>query len=132
MDADYVTDVEVRYRDLDPNDHVNNAVYATYLEQARSEYFAEVVERDLNKVGTVLATLNIDYHRAIELDDEVTVGLSVPEMGTSSLHMEYEIHTDDGLAATASTVQVAWDREKGESRPIPDDWRGKIAAARND
>ena len=40
MDAEFRFDVElaVRYRDLDTLGHVNNAVYATYLEQARTRY----------------------------------------------------------------------------------------------
>lgn len=131
MDAEFTTDVQVRYRDLDPNDHVNNAVYATYLEEVRSAYFEQVIERNFHEMSTVLATLQIDYRRAIEPDDDVTVALSVSEIGNSSMTMEYEIRTDDGVAATATTVQVVWDRETEESRPVPDEWRERIEAVQS-
>ncbi|QSX01211.2 acyl-CoA thioesterase [Haloterrigena alkaliphila] len=111
--------------------HVNNAVYATYLEEAREAYFQDVVGVSMTDVGTVLATLEIDYARPIEADETVTVALTVSELGTSSLHLEYVVRADGERAATARTVQVLVDRETGESRPIPDEWRARIDAARD-
>jgi len=39
----YSLGIDVRYRDLDPVGHVNNAVYATYLEHTRTNYYADVL-----------------------------------------------------------------------------------------
>lgn len=112
--------------------HVNNAVYATYLEQARVEYFAEVLGRSLDTTASVLASLSIDYRAPVELDQgSVTVAVDVPELGTSSIPMEYEIRTEEEIAATADTVQVLYDAENEESRPIPSDWRGTIESYHN-
>jgi len=44
----YTTDIDVRFRDIDAMGHVNNAVYATYIEQARTEYFRDVLDADLS------------------------------------------------------------------------------------
>ncbi|MXV64283.1 acyl-CoA thioesterase [Natronorubrum sp. JWXQ-INN-674] len=121
----------VRLRDIDFMGHVNNAVYATFLEEARETYFRDVLGVSLVDVGTVLANLEIDYVRPIDADADVTVGVRVPELGTSSLPMEYEIRADGDRAATARTVQVLVDRETGESRPIPEEWRRRIDAAGN-
>ncbi|MFC7165225.1 thioesterase family protein [Halospeciosus flavus] len=130
-DYEFETEIRVRFRDLDPMDHVNNAVYSTYLEQARADYFREVVDVTLADVDTVLASLSIDFHRPIEPDETVTIALTVSDLGTSSLSMEYEVRRGDGaVAATAETVQVAYDRETESSRPIPDEWRETIEAAR--
>jgi acyl-CoA thioester hydrolase len=126
----YETTLGVRFRDIDAMGHVNNAVYATYAEQARADYFADVLDLDLSAVSSVLARIEIDYHRPIELDDgPVTVAVSVPRIGESSLPMEYEILTADGdVAATVESVQVAYDTEAGESMRIPEAWREAIEA----
>ena len=123
-DFEYATEIEVRYRDLDAMGHVNNAVYATFLEQARMDYFRDVVGEDLADVGGVIAHLEIDYRRAVTPeDDAVVVAVRVPELGDSSVPMEYEIRADGEVAATAEVVQVAVDPETGESRALPGGWR---------
>lgn len=123
----YTTEIDVRFRDIDAMHHVNNAVYATYLEQARAEYFDEVVGRTLDRTPSVLASLSIDFRAPVELEHgTVTVEIDVPSLGTSSIPMEYEIRTEDGLAAEAETVQVLFDAEAEESVPIPDEWRDAI------
>ncbi|ELY44206.1 acyl-CoA thioesterase [Natronorubrum bangense] len=126
---DYVVEIDVRLRDIDFMGHVNNATYATYLEEARQAYFSDVVGVSLVDVGTVLANMEIDYSSPIEADADVTVALRATEIGTSSLPIEYEIRADGKRAATARTVQVLVDRETGNSEPIPDDWRTRIDAA---
>lgn len=125
-------DVElpVRYRDLDTLGHVNNAVYGTYLEQARIRYFDRVLTEPFEEREMVLAHLDVDFRQPVELEDgSVRVACRVTEMGESSIRMAYEVYAGEGgesaePAATAESVQVAWDGEG--SRPLPDDWRGRI------
>jgi acyl-CoA thioester hydrolase len=126
----YETTIGVRFRDIDAMGHVNNAVYASYAEQARVDYFEAVLERDLSEVSSVLAKIEIDYHRPIELGDgPVTVVVDVPSLGESSIPMTYEIEDADGNpAASIESVQVAYDRETEESIPIPEDWREAIVS----
>ena len=124
--SDFETGLKVRFRDLDAMGHVNNAVYASYLEQARVEYYEAVLSVGLQDIDTVIANLEIDYERPIELGESVRVGIDVAELGRSSFPMDYEVHADDELAATGRTIQVFWDRESGGARPIPDEWRERI------
>ncbi len=123
--ASYTVDVDVRLRDVDFMGHVNNAVYATYLEQAREAFFEAVLDVSLVDVGTVLVNLEIDYRRPIEATDDVEITLEVTELGGSSIPMEYEVRADGELAATARTVQVLVD-ENGDSKPLPGEWRSRI------
>jgi acyl-CoA thioester hydrolase len=125
-DYSFVADVDVRFRDIDAMGHVNNAVYATYLEEARTAYFDEVLDASLADVQTVLANVALEFRRPVELGDDVTVAVRVPELGRSSIPMEYEVRADGEVAATGEAVQVAVDGETGESRPIPEAWREKI------
>lgn len=127
-DDPFTADVDVRFRDLDTMGHVNNAVYATYLEEARVAYFEEVPDASLHEVDTVLASLELDFRRPVELGDEVTVAVRIPELGESSIPMEHEVRADGELAATGEAVQVVVDRESGSSKAIPEAWREAIEA----
>ena len=119
--------IPLRLRDIDQMNHVNNAVYATFLEQARSAYFRDVVGEPLDSVGMVIADLTVTFERAITLDaGEVVVGARVAELGTSSIPMEYEIHADGERAATGETTMVHVDRETGTAESLPDEWRETI------
>jgi acyl-CoA thioester hydrolase len=124
-DYPYVTEVDVRFRDLDLMGHVNNAVYASYLEEARVAYYDEVLGVGVDELGFVLARLGIDYERPIQHGDEVRVGLRTTEVGERSMTTEYLIEAGERTAATAESVQVAVD-EGGEPRAVPEDWRRAI------
>ncbi|MEM4779955.1 MAG: thioesterase family protein [Halalkalicoccus sp.] len=126
--GEFSTDVQVRFRDIDAMGHVNNAVYATYVEQARTEYFTEVLDESLEAVPSVLASLELSYERPITLGQSVTVGIDVPELGRSSLPMHYEVLANGERAATAESVQVFLDPETQRPYPIPDRFRERIAA----
>ena len=123
----YEQEVQVRFQDLDAVGHVNNAVYATYLEEARIGYLKEVFEVDTQELGAVIAHLEIDYRQPVTDDTHVTVAVRTLEPGNSSVPMEYEIRTDGEVVATAETVMVAIDYETGETRRLPDEWRERLA-----
>lgn len=127
----FTTDIDIRYRDLDTQNHVNNAVYVTYLEQARAAYVETVLGESLDQCAVVLAHLSIDYRTPVTLADEsVSITIRVRDLGTSSIPMDYEIRTGDGVAATAESVMVTID-ENGDSRTIPEEWRDRILSYRS-
>ena len=123
----YVAEIEVRFADLDPRGHVNNAAYATYLEQTRAGWVDDVLETDLVEIDMVLARIEVDFERPIELDDAVEVALDVASLGRTSIGMEYEILADGERAAAAKTVQVIVDTETGRARDLPEAMRERIA-----
>jgi len=130
-DFEYETELQVRFRDLDAMGHVNNAVYATYLEQARVDYYADVLGVGLDDIDTVLVNLEIDYRHEVTLDDgTVTVAMGVRSIGESSVVVGYELRAGDRVAATAETTQVYVDPEAGTSRPLPEDWVEKMESLR--
>jgi acyl-CoA thioester hydrolase len=114
--------IEIRWSDVDAYQHVNNAVYANYLEECRDE----LMERLLTGVGEpwdwVLARVAIDFRNELRLEhDRVVVRCRLERIGTSSVTLSEEISTEDGrIAAEAEAVLVARDRETGRSRPITD------------
>ncbi|MXR50729.1 acyl-CoA thioesterase [Halovenus sp. WSH3] len=121
----YEVEVDVRFRDLDSMGHVNNAVYATYFEHARTLYMDDVFGDRPEEINVALVNLNIDFKRQVRFGESVTVGVGVTELGDSSVTMEYEVRTGDELAATGSTILVAIDDE-GNSRSMPESVREGI------
>jgi acyl-CoA thioester hydrolase len=123
--------IEIRWRDLDALRHVNNAVYATYLEEARDEWFVRVLGPGGNFWDYVLARVAIDFRRELTQDDDaVVVRTRLVRLGTSSLTLREEIVTPDGtVAAEAESVVVARDPATGRSRPLTQAEREAYAAA---
>jgi acyl-CoA thioester hydrolase len=127
---EFETDLQVRFRDVDAMHHVNNAVYATYLEQARVDYYADVLDVHLDDIDTVLVSLDIEYERQITLDDDVSVAMGVRSVGESSVTMAYEVRTETEVAATAETVQVYVGGDGEGASPLPSAWVARMDAFR--
>ena len=114
--------VEIRWSDVDAYLHVNNAVYATYLEECRDEWVDATLGPGGDSWDFVLARVAIDFRRELRLEDEeVVVSCALERIGNSSITLREEIRTREGeLAAQAEAVLVARDRELGRSRPLGD------------
>ena len=112
--------IEIRWRDVDAYRHVNNAVYATYLEECRDEWLEVALGREGAVWDFVLARVAIDFRRELrQEDDAVLVRCRLERIGNSSVGTREEILKEDGeLAAEAEAVLVARDRETGRSRPL--------------
>ncbi len=110
----------VRFRDLDALGHVNNAVYLTYLEQARVAFLSPA---GYEPGAMILARCEIDFRSQIQLGETVEVALTPARVGTKSFELAYEMKVGDRLVAEAKTVLVAYDYERGETQPVPDEWR---------
>lgn len=122
----FSTAIEVRWRDLDALNHVNNAVYFTYLEQARVRYLAElgVVPDTPGGIGFILAEASCQFRSPLTLGERVTVRIRLSELRHSSFVFQYRMEGEDGrLAAEARSVQVCYDYEGKHPIPISDAWR---------
>lgn len=115
--------VDVRYQDYDMLGHVNNAVYLTYLEDARSAYFSQRLGLSFGDIDMVVAHLEVDFRAPVEDADEVDVAIAVTDVGDTSFTMLYEVRDGDTVALEGESVQVTVDPETGESRPVPEAWR---------
>ena len=115
----------VRFRDVDAMGHVNNAVFLTYIEEARIAYLlrfgAEVTQM-------ILARAEIDFRAPLRDGDELEIGVRPAGVGTKSFELEYEVRAADALAAEAKTVIVSFDYESGQSVDVPRAWREALAA----
>jgi acyl-CoA thioester hydrolase len=126
------TPLQVRFRDTDAFGHVNNAVFATYVELARVHYFLDVLQpaQRFHRLPLILARLEVDFRSPIELGDDVAVETRVDRIGRASIAMSHRMVTgpERRLAADVTSVIVVYDYESARPVPVPDDWRRRIGA----
>jgi acyl-CoA thioester hydrolase len=120
--------VEIRWSDVDAYMHVNNAVYASYLEECRDEWVDRALDGVSDTWDFVLARVAIDFRRELRLqDDEVVVSCGLVRIGNSSVTLREQIRTVEGeLSAESEAVLVARDREAGRSRQLTDAERAAL------
>ena len=114
--------VELRWRDMDAYGHVNNAVYLTYLEEARDAWVQEVLGKVTDTWNFVLARVAIDFKQELKQEDgAVLVRCALDTFGRSSVRTREEIVKQDGtISAVAESVIVARDPKVGRSRRLSD------------
>jgi acyl-CoA thioester hydrolase len=125
MNALFSHRLQVRFRDCDALGHVNNAVYLTYLEQARFNHWRAIGIAGTNGErvpGVILARVEIDYRRPATYGDVLEIRLGVAAIGRTSFTYEYEILDEQQrLVASARTVLVRYDYATSKPVPIPDE-----------
>ena len=124
--------LQVRYGDLDPQWHVNNAHFVTFLEQARFAYLQELGLFDgehFFDLGLIVADVHVAYLAPILLTQKIRVGVRVARIGTKSMTFEYLIEDEANVAplARAETIMVAYDYNAHTSIPVSEAWREKIS-----
>lgn len=127
--------LEIRYQDLDPYGHVNNAIYLVFFETLRMVYFRALAEKmgfvddleagDIPGARYVVAETTVRYKVPIFLDDTLYGAASIGKIGNRSYTMNFELRTGESfengvLAAEGSAAQVFFDPVKNEVQPRPD------------
>jgi acyl-CoA thioester hydrolase len=120
----FVHNEHVRFRDCDPMGHVNNAVFSTYLEQARLAWFGEDSQMPLDDV--ILARTEIDFRSPATLGETIAISVRPVRVGAKSFELEYELHAGERLVAEAKSVLVGYDYEHARSMEIPERWRRRM------
>jgi acyl-CoA thioester hydrolase len=111
----------VRFRDCDAMGHVNNAVYSTYLEQARIGILGGLEP-------FILARVEIDFRAELHAGEDVEVRSRCPRIGTKSFDLDHEVWAGDRLVAQAKSVLVGYDYDAGTSVPLTENQRSRLTA----
>ena len=117
----------VRYGDTDRQGHVNNAVFATFLESGRVGVLC-APDRPLAPEGAsfVIARLVLDFRGEIHWPGEIAIGTTVLRIGGSSVTLGQGLFVDQQCVATAETVIVLIDNATRKSRPLSDPIRAEL------
>lgn len=123
---------EVRYGDLDPQGHVNNAKHLTYFEHARVQYLVQLglfhKEQSFMEIGVIVADIHITYHKPIHWVDPVKTGVRVAKIGNKSMTFEQAVlnaRTEEVLSS-GTVILVAFDYSTQTTQPVSQAWREVI------
>jgi acyl-CoA thioester hydrolase len=118
------TPIELRWRDLDALNHVNNASFLTYFEEARLRWFATLPEPwSAGDYSPVLAAVQINYRRQLGWPRNVLVELSCERIGNTSLtlaHRLFDAEDRGCIFADGNSVLVWVDPQSGKPVALPD------------
>lgn len=133
-------EIQIRYQDLDPYGHVNNALHAAYFESLRMAYWKRLAEHlgmgleagDIPGARYVLAEVTIRYKAPIFLENTLHGGASIRTVGNRSCTMEYELRVGESFEAgrvvtEGESAQVFYDPVSGEVKPRPDWFLSAVA-----
>ncbi len=128
----FSTDIQMRFRDIDGMGHVNNAVYLSYTELARTQFYMKIAKKErLEDIDFILAHVDIDFESQAQWGDEIQVSVWPSKIGRSSFTLSYEIAEKKGrrVLARAKSVLVAYDYNTHKPKRIPEDFRAILEAA---
>jgi acyl-CoA thioester hydrolase len=126
--------ITIRYNDIDPYGHVNNAVYLEFFEEIRLAYwrsladlagFTELETGDVPGARYVIAETTVRFRAPIFLDDTLYGAANIPTIGNRSYAMDFELRTgesfeDSLLVAEGFAAHVFFDPSTDEVKPRPD------------
>ena len=127
-DGWYVVPYDVLFRDLDAFGHVNNAVYLTFFEWARTRLWFELTGGvNAHDISFIVARAECDFRAQIAMEP-IEILVRISELRTTSFDFVYEIRrTNDGeLAATGRVVVVLYDWKTKTKVAIGEDLRRRV------
>lgn len=113
--------------------HVNSAVYFTYFEIARMQYFTAIGLEEFKvqgKIGPAVVKQTCNYRQQVFHPAEIEAAIRTTKLGEKSFTVEYVFYLADSdtLVADGETVMVWVDYEIPKSIPIPEELRRNIEA----
>jgi acyl-CoA thioester hydrolase len=117
--------IPIRFRDLDPLNHVNNAIFSTYYEEARIAFIKNVpafAKGFKEGFSFVLANLNINFLKPVEYPATLLIGSGIKELGNSSITSLQAIYHSEtkALVSVAEASGVWFDLEKQRPARVPE------------
>jgi len=121
-DYSFFYNIQTRWRDMDSFGHINNAVYLTYIEDARITFFKRWNLKNNNQ-SLVVASLKIDYLAQVKHPSKLIIGSKISRIGKSSFDIQSTIFLDGFKKPSASSLVtcVCYDYENNQSLPVYDE-----------
>ena len=111
----------IRFGDLDPQGHVNQATFLTYFESGRVAMFRDP-DLGIGVPGLtyVLVRFEVDYIKELLWPGGLDVGTGVAEFGRSSFKVSQAIFRDGAVAAMGKATLVCMDKTTRKATPLPE------------
>jgi acyl-CoA thioester hydrolase len=129
-DYKFKTPIAIRFSDIDAVGHVNNAIYLTYFEVARFNYWREVTNWNLRENGIIVGRSEVNYLKPITLEDDIYCYVRVTRIGNSSFDVMHILTrvtlAGEEICTTGKTVCISYDYKANKSVPIPQKERQRM------
>ncbi len=125
--------IQIRFEDIDLAQHVNNGVYQSYFDLAKSRYFNQMFDGciDWKKTGLVLAHIEIDYYQPTYIHEEIVVDSYVTKIGSKSFELVQVVRLADAqdekaIKCVSMSVMVAFNYQEAYSFVLPEAWTKQL------
>jgi acyl-CoA thioester hydrolase len=126
----YISEIAVRWSDMDELGHVNNAAYLSYMEETRTQMLNQLgFSLDDPHQGPVVVTVSCTYLRQVVYPDRLRSECLLDQPGRSSFMTHYRVFSQQqpDEAECEGSAKVVWvDRASGRSTPLPEQIRALI------
>lgn len=124
------TPIQKRFSDIDPFQHVNNVAQQMYFDVGKVEYYEKVLGADalLGDLRIVTVSTSTSYMGQVRMGDPVQVTTTCERVGNKSLTLFQQLLVGEEVRSESRSVMVVFDFPNQCSRPVPDEWRGRLTA----
>jgi acyl-CoA thioester hydrolase len=113
-----ITD-NVRFSDLDPNQHVNNAVYASYFETGRVTLVKDLKNGLIPKgLSWMMVRLDMHFRAELKWPSRIEMGLGLCKFGRTSVTFDQVVFCGGTCVASAQTTTVLIDEATRKPTPL--------------
>lgn len=126
----HVIPVQIRFSDVDQFGHMNNSVYFSLYDLAKTSYLRDVFgPQDWTKFAMVVANINADFLAPVYFTDDLVIETTVLHLGNKSFTLLQRAVDKDTkeVKCQCRTVMVAFDIEQQLPIPIPQDYKESIS-----
>lgn len=127
----HIYPVQLRFSDVDQLGHVNNSVYFSLYDVAKTAYLSAALGEgmDYRRSSLVIANINANFFVPVFFTDHIVIETAVTHLGHKSFTLLQRAVCDASgeVKCECRTVMVAYDVEAGRSFPLPAAWREALA-----
>ena len=127
--------LQLRFSDFDMIGHLNNSKYQTFLEEARINYFREVIETNTDNwnFNSVVSSITINFIKPIEYGDKVKLytrffNFNPKTHEVQNLFMRKNKNNVEEIVCQANTLMACFDYVTKIPGEFPQDYIKKVNA----
>ena len=121
------TSIEIRFTDVDSQDHVNHTAIVEWIAHARVKLIDEKVNQydhglwdEGPELDHVLVNLKVNFHKEVFYPGTIEVSSQVLDVGNKSVTTEFFVYSGDEVVAEAQCINVYFRTSTKKSVDIPD------------
>lgn len=123
--------LQLRFNDVDKFGHVNNAVYLTFYDLGKTDYFGSVCPNvDWERDAIVVVHIDVDFMSQIFSTDHIAVQTAVTAIGTKSFELAQRVIDTESneVKCVCRSTMVTYDLIEHQSKALTKEWVDAICA----